>query len=118
MSMAHYLRPTRVVALTDFNDRNLYGHISVAPADISTGLLPELGDGLELRDAEGNSCLGRVAMLQEHLVWVEPDYSSWSPGVQWQPGASWTNTRPQQAGPADITSAAQPEAAIAMLPAT
>lgn len=97
-------RPTTLHA--DFNDFSEDGHLAALLRPVVGHSLPGVGDEVELRDSDGNSCRGRIERIEGRIAYVLVDWNTWvpsPPGYHQEPQGWWaittgTTTRAESRG--------------------
>lgn len=86
-------RPTTLHA--DFNDFMEDGRLAVLLRPVLGHVLPEEGQEVELRDSDGNSCLGRIERIEDRVAYVLVDWETWvpsPPSYRQEPQGWWAVT--------------------------
>jgi hypothetical protein len=87
------LRPTTLHV--DFNDFNEDGRLTVLLRPVLGHALPAVGDVVELRDSDGNSCQGRIDQGEGRIAYVVVDWDTWvpsPPSYRQEPQGWWAIT--------------------------
>jgi hypothetical protein len=89
-------RSPRLTTLhADFNDFVEDGRLAVLLRPVLGHALPAVGQMVELRDSDGNSCQGHIERIDGRVAYVLIDWSTWvpsPPGYRQQPQGWWTIT--------------------------
>lgn len=67
-------------ASVDFNEVDEHGHLVVARSNFSSARAPRVGEGIHLRDSEGNSCWGSGVRFTETVAHIRLDAATWAHG--------------------------------------
>ena len=63
----------------DFNEFDEDGRLVVLRRRVLGPSLPETDEEVELRDADGNSCRGRIEQVEGQVAYVRLDWDTWVP---------------------------------------
>jgi hypothetical protein len=63
----------------DFNEFDEDGRLIVLLRRMLGPSSPEAGEEVELRDADGNSCRGRIEQVEGQVAYVHLDWETWVP---------------------------------------
>jgi hypothetical protein len=66
---------------TDFNALDRDGRVKASLRFAATPEVPAVGEWVSLMDAESNSCLARVEVVDGLAVVARPDWATWIPGA-------------------------------------
>jgi hypothetical protein len=65
----------------DFNDFVEDSRLAVLLRPVLGHTLPQVGQEVELRDSDGNSCQGRIESIDDGVAYVLVDWDTWVPST-------------------------------------
>jgi|SRR5215210_865468 len=84
-----------IILRVDFNARDRDGRLSGLLRYAMGSRKPKIGEWVWLMDGDGNGCLGKVVEVNDTLVKVEPNWSTWDPPVRIEK-AVWAAQHPDE----------------------